>query len=510
MFVWLLTLPLAVIRWLFTPVPLTVIALLLAWVYRTITKNFDFWESRGVPGPAPRFPWGNEFGPPFWTSMIDVEEWLYDKHGGKKFCGYFEFNRPVLFVGDPDLISAITIKDFEFFTDRRDQGADENLREAVSILRGAQWKETRAVMSPSFSTSKLRGMHQMTLENALNLTHYVLEDMKKNGEVEMKHMFGCFTMDNIASCAFGVNCNSFTDPDSTFATHAGKLFATDRAALVRFIAGLALPELITKWIPDPLTKTTQFFADVVTKAMTRREEEHSSSPDFLHLLMDTKDRNGKRILSDKSIISQSVLFFFAGYDTTAALLTFAGYRLATNPEIQERVQAEVDNAVARHGGLTYASLQEMPYLDRVIAETLRLYPPATRLERESTRGYPLPGTSVHVPAGTVVQVSVYAIHRDPDHYPEPLKFDPDRFLPEEKEKRHPCAYMPFGSGPRNCIAMRFALFEAKVALAAILKELTLKPTPKTPPPPLPLDKTSFLLAPAGRKLTLSAVPRKVK
>ena len=508
MFGWLLTVPLAVVSWLLTPVPLAVIAAVLAWLYHSMTKHFDFWKSRGVPGPAPRFPWGNEFGPPFWTSMIEVEEWLYSRHGGRKFCGYFEFNRPVLFVGDPDLIRAITVKDFEFFTDRRDQGADENLKEAVSILRGAHWKETRSVMSPSFSARKLRSMHQMTLENAKNLVHFVLEDMEKKGEVEMKDMFGRFTMDNIATCAFGVNCNSFTDPDSTFATNATKLFATDRAALVRFIAGLALPELITKWIPDPLTKTTQFFADVVTKTMAYREESSSPTSDFLQLLMDAKDRDGKRILSDKSIISQSVLFFFAGYDTTATLLTFIGYCLATNPEIQERVQEEVDEAETKHGGLTYAAIQDMPYLDRVIAETLRLYPPATRMERESTKDYTLPGTSVNVPAGTVVQISVYAIHRDPDHYPDPLRFDPDRFLPEEKEKRHPCAYLPFGSGPRNCVAMRFALFEAKVALAALLRRMTLKPSPKTPPPPVPLDKKSFLLAPAGRKMPLLAVSRK--
>ena len=507
MFDWLLTVPLAVVRWLLTPVPLTLLALLFALLYYFITKDFDFWKSRGVPGPEPRFPWGNESGPPFWTPMTEFERWLYYKHGGKKFCGFFELNRPVLFVGDPDLIRAIAIKDFEYFTDRRDQGADETMKEAVSILRGAEWKETRSVMSPTFSASKLKAMHQLTLDNAQNLTKYVLEDMEKKGEVEMKDMFGRFTMDNIASCAFGVNCNSFTDPNSQFATNAAKIFNLSLAGLARFLASGILPASVMKLLPDPGAKTTSFFADVVNKTIAHREKHPSSTRDFLQLLMDTKDKEGKRILSDSSIVAQSVIFFIAGYDTTASLLTFAAYCLSQDQEIQQRVQKEVDEALTRHGGLTYEAVMDMPYLDRVISESLRMYPVATRLERLSTKEYTLPGTNVHIPPGTVVQMSVFMLHNDPDYYPNPSRFDPDRFLPEEKERRHPCAYIPFGVGPRNCIAMRFALFEAKVALVSMMSKMTLKPTPKTPPHPMPLNKMAFLLSPEGGKLPLMIVQR---
>ena len=150
---------------------------------------------------------------------------------------------------------------------------------------------------------------------------------------------------------------------------------------------------------------------------------------------------------------------------------------------------------------------DMPYLDRVLAETLRMYPPVTRLERVCTKDYTLPGTNVNIPVGTLVLLPVFAVHRDPDHYTDPLKFYPDRFLPEEKEKRHPCAFLPFGAGPRNCIAQRFALFETKVAMASILKELTLKPTPETPLHPMPLEDRGLLTTPKGKKVPLLAVPR---
>ncbi|KAF0294716.1 Cytochrome P450 3A31 [Amphibalanus amphitrite] len=503
---WLMTAPLAVLRWLISPVPLTVIVVLLAWAYYSFTKNFDFWKSRGVSGPKPCLPWGNEVGKMF-SGFFEMDNWLYYEHGGKKFCGLFEMHHPVLFVGDLDLIRSITIKDFDHFVNQRDQFGAEFWKETLILLRDAKWKETRAVMSPTFSASKLKAMHQVTLDNAQNLAKYVEKQMAETGVVEVKDAFGRFTMDNIAACAFGVNCNSFTDPNSQFATNAAKIHSFHPLMIIRFLAETFLPYSIAKYCPDYSVKIGAFFGDVVMKTIAHREKNPSSTRDFLQLLMDTKDKDGKRILSDSSIVAQSSLFLIAGYDTTSTLLTFAAYCLAVDQEIQQRVQQEVDDAVERHGGLNYEAIMDMPYLDRVISETLRLYPPVARLERVCSKDYTLPGTDIHIPAGTLVFLSVFGVHRDAELYPDPLQFDPDRFLPEVKEKRHPCAYIPFGSGPRNCIAMRFALFEAKIALAAMMRQLTLKPTPQTPPHPMPLDDDGFLATPKGKKLPLLAVPR---
>ncbi|XP_037070248.1 cytochrome P450 3A31-like [Pollicipes pollicipes] len=480
----------------------------LAYFYFQYTKDFDFWPSRGVPGPKPKLPWGNEFGIPFAKPLYELEQWLYYKHGGKKYCGYMEMKRPVLFVGDPDLIRAITIKDFECFTDRRGVNNHKHLEEALTSKKGAQWKETRAVMSPTFSASKLKAMHELTLNNAHNLAKYALEEMKRQGEVEIKDAFGRFTMDNIASCAFGVNCNSFVDPNSRFVVEAAKLTQPSLLGILRVVFSLLLPRRLALKLPDPLAGALSFLADVVNETIRHREEHSSTVKDFLNLLLETKDKDGNRVLSNHSILSQSVLFLIAGYDTTATALTFAAYSLATSPDAQQRAQQDVDDALAKHGGhMTYEAVMEMTYLDRVLLEALRLYPPATRIERMATKDYTLPGTNVHLPKGMVVQMSVFSIHRDPDHYPDPLRFDPDRFLPEEKEKRHPCVYLPFGSGPRNCIAKRFALFEAKVALAALLREATLLPTEGLPPPPMPLDRKRFILTPQGKKMPLKLVPR---
>ncbi|XP_037094375.1 cytochrome P450 3A31-like [Pollicipes pollicipes] len=508
---WLLSPLWWLLSWVLSPVPLAALAVAIVLGYRYYTKDFDYWKSKGVPGPPAKFPWGHGFSTRSHGGRFPVtefEDWLYNKHGGKKYCGYIELKRPVLYVGDPDLIRAITVKDFDHFTDRRDLAVSKVIEKMLSRLNGQEWKETRAVMSPSFSSSKLKAMHQLCLDNAAKLNQFLREEMQRKGEVQLKDALGRFTMDNIASCGFGVNCNSFVDPNTEFATHASTLFKPPSGyAMFRLMVIMLFPKWIGDCLPDPGKAATDFFQRVVNKTVAHREQHGSEQRDFLQLLLETKNKDGQRALSDSSIVAQSVLFFLAGYDTTASLLTFAGYALATSPDIQGAVQREIDEVLAKHDGrLTYDAVSEMTYLDRVLAETLRLYPTASRLERRCSKDYILPGTDVLVKRGMIVGMPVFTLHRDPDHYPDPLRFDPDRFLPEEKAKRHPCAYIPFGSGPRNCIAMRFALFEAKVAMIAVLRENSLKPGSSTPPPPLPHDPYAFVLRPKD-PLFLKVVPR---
>ena len=256
------------------------------------------------------------------------------------------------------------------------------------------------------------------------------------------------------------------------------------------------PKRLANLLPDRAEPAAAFFHRVVAHTIAHRETHGSTRRDYLQLLLETKTKTGDRAISDSLLATQAVMFLVGGYDTTASLLTFAGYSLATSPECQERAQREIDEVLARHDGqLTYDALSEMHYMERVVSETLRLYPPFMRTERQCVREYTLPGTKVTIPPGTLVTMPILSLHRDAEYFPDPLRFEPDRFLPGEKEKRHPCVYVPFGSGPRGCLATRFALFEAKLALVAVLRESTLSPADGTPPPPLPLDPGAVVMTP---------------
>ncbi|KAL2736912.1 cytochrome P450 6B5-like [Vespula squamosa] len=157
-------------------------------------------------------------------------------------------------------------------------------------------------------------------------------------------------------------------------------------------------------------------------------------------------------LDENSIAAQAFVFFAAGYETSSNTIAFCLHELALNEEIQEKTRRDINDSITkRDGKLTYDAVQDMKYLDLVILETLRKYPPAPLLSRRCEYKYQIPGSKVELPAGMRVVIPIYGLHHDPDHYPDPETFNPDRFMDENKRTRHPYTYLPFGEGPRACI-----------------------------------------------------------
>src|SRR6266496_1158431 len=179
------------------------------------------------------------------------------------------------------------------------------------------------------------------------------------------------------------------------------------------------------------------------------------------------------------MVAQCVLFLIAGYDTTAITISYTVHNLARNPECQEKLLQEINNTLAANNVIGYDEVKPMKYLDAVVQESLRLFPPGVRIERRAEEDYELGDTGITVPKGMVVGVPVYALHRDPEQYPEPESFKPERFLPENRDSHHPFAHLPFGDGPRNCVAKRMALMEVKLALFHTIKNYKFSVSPRT-------------------------------
>lgn len=165
-----------------------------------------------------------------------------------------------------------------------------------------------------------------------------------------------------------------------------------------------------------------------------------------------------------------MIFLLAGFETTATTLTLMAYRLSRNPEIQDKLTKEVDEFFERHDGkLDHEFVGELVYLNSCMSETLRMNPPLIRIERVCQKDWAAP-TGLKVKKGTTIQVSAYAVHYDEKNFPEPNEWRPERFLPENKDKINPYAFLSFGQGPHNCIGMRFAKEEIQLTVASILKE----------------------------------------
>lgn len=186
----------------------------------------------------------------------------------------------------------------------------------------------------------------------------------------------------------------------------------------------------------------------------------------------------------EDIVAQCMIFFLAGFDTVSTAIFFMAYCLSTQPEVQAKLHREVEGLVEKLNGRlpTYEEIQSLGYLDMVLTETLRMFPPVSNLDRlcnQTTTIENSDGTKVELRPGDGVFFPVSCIHMDPEHYPEPEKFIPERFSPENRDNIKPFSYLPFGVGPRNCIGSRFALMETKSLFFSLLSKFTIEQCSKT-------------------------------
>jgi len=189
--------------------------------------------------------------------------------------------------------------------------------------------------------------------------------------------------------------------------------------------------------------------------------------------------------------AQAFIFFVAGLDNVSNTVSWALHHLALDPELQERAAKEVRETIAKHeGNMSYEALKQMELVEQILEEAMRLYTPVGILFRKCVSSTSLGSSGLAVKEGQAVFIPTSAIHMDPDIFPDPERFDPDRFTKEAKEQRHPYAYLAFGEGPRVCIAERFAILEMKLCLASLLNEFKFSVGPKTEVKPV-LDKLSF-------------------
>ncbi|KAK9884796.1 hypothetical protein WA026_009024 [Henosepilachna vigintioctopunctata] len=159
-------------------------------------------------------------------------------------------------------------------------------------------------------------------------------------------------------------------------------------------------------------------------------------------------------------------------------MTFCLFELCQNKEILDKVRKEIREVLAKYNGeLSYEALMDMKYMDKVMKETMRKYPPLPFLDRMCSTDYEFSGTDVTLEKGTKISISLLGLHYDPDYFPDPQKFDPERF--NERSSIPGYAYLPFGSGPRNCIGKRFGIMQTKVGIACPLRDFEFKLSAKT-------------------------------
>ena len=454
--------------------------------FRYGIQTHKFWKKLGVRGPPPVPFFGNipELFDPAVGFRAAAKRWqgMY----GRVF-GIFFFRKPVLVITDPEVIKQILIKDFNVFVDRFvvGEGKLQNplLQLTVFFAQGTTWRRLRKMMTPSFSGAKLRFLTSGVNKMARQLSDYLYSSAVEDRPLEAKWVFGAYILDVSAAMTFGLDLDSLNNLEGPFIQRAKSLVTVDRAIQFKLtLAGIfpaCLPLLRFFNIGYFKYSDVCFFRDNLRALVRERVSQAEGRDDFLQLLLEAEFKAAKEDgctlsgskLSEDEIVAQALLFIIAGYDGSSGALQFLYYELAKNQNAQEKILQEINDEIGEDREPTYENCQNLHYTEAAIEETLRMYPPILLLLRNCTKDTTLGG--IPVAAGTGVIIPNFNIGRDPELFADPEEFRPERFLGDARLTVNPATFLAFGLGPRQCIGLRFAMLQIKLALVYTLKRVAI-------------------------------------
>lgn len=353
--------------------------------------------------------------------MIATIHETYNFNRDAKYIGSYDLANPVIMLRDLELIKTVAIKNFDNFPDRTsflDDTVDPLFGNNLFNMAGDRWREARNLLSPAFTGSKMKGMCELMIQCGENFVNYVQNlEKEKLKMMDMKDLCTRYTNDVIATCAFGITVDSLNEPNNDFYVLGREATNFENFGLVLFILGRYAPRLLKflniKFVKDHIA---DFFKDVVKRTISMRDEKGTRRNDMIQLMMDARSKEHQYLKLDiTEMTAQAFIFFFGGFETTASQMCIIAHELAINPEVQSRLQAEVDEVLEKNNGkVTYEALNEMTYLDAVFNESIRKHTQFGLLDRFCIKEIELPpalpgakpfivkrGTTIWIPATSV-------------------------------------------------------------------------------------------------------------
>jgi len=404
---------------------------------------------------------------------------------------------PFFFFAHPRAVKHILVDNARNFTNRE---AYPELRMLVGdgllTLDGTDHRQQRRIVQPAFHRSRIESYADEMLEH----THRTLQSWRPGVEVDIADEMSRLTLGIAGATLFGADLVAETSEIGRAFLEAAEY--TDLPALSLGRLPLNLP--FTPY--GKFMRAKRMLDEVVTRIIVQRRADARESSDVLSMLLAARDENGAA-LADQQVRDHVLTFLAAGHATTANALTWTFYLLSQHPDVMAKLSDELA-AVLRGRDPTVEDLPRLPYLEAVVKESMRLYPPAWAQARRAIADFALEG--YEFPAGSFVVVSQWVTHRRHDFWRDPQRFLPERFDPSTESEPPPLAYFPFGAGPRTCIGMPFAMLEARLVLATILQRFrpALAPGFRVVPRALiilqPANGVRMILEPVTRSINVSA------
>ncbi|HUS14565.1 MAG TPA: cytochrome P450 [Chloroflexia bacterium] len=399
----------------------------------------------------------------FQDDRIGLLERIVANHGDVAVFHFGPF--PTILFNRPEFAQSVLVDQAESF----DKGLIFRtalrpfLGQGLFISEDPLHRRQRKIMAPSFQPRHLA----VYADTMGAFTERAQAGWPEGQVVDIAHEMTTLTMSIIGKVLF--DSDVFSEAD-TLGAAIGQAVRGGDYALTHLVR---LPLAV----PTPRNRRTTTALALVRRHLQGLIDERRASTadrdDFLSRLLAARDEDGQG-MSDKQVSDEALTLFVAGHETTATALAWAFYLLAQHPEIYARLQAEVDTVLAGRTP-TVADLPRLPYALQIFKETLRLYPPAYLVSRGARKASVVAG--YEVPRTWGVIISIYTMHRHPEFHPDPLRFDPERFTPENEKRLPRYAYLPFGAGQRVCIGNHLATMEGQLILAALAQRVTFELVP---------------------------------
>jgi cytochrome P450 len=379
----------------------------------------------------------------------------------------------IVFLNHPDYIrEVLVVQNDNFVKERTVRRSKMLLGEGMITAEGSQHRSQRQVAAPAFHRQRIPEYASVMVREAARMRHTWRHGEQRNIAIDMMHL----TLNVVAETLFATGLR---DEVHELADAINRIMG-----LYNFLVMLPAAEWLVHVKPPGLAAFVRA-RKRIDAVVHRMISAHRNRPSDGRSLLDSMlaAASGDSPASEKSLRDQVITIFLAGYETVANALSWTWYLLSQNPDAETRMHEEIDREL--QGRLpTYDDIPRLRYMEMVLAESMRLYPPAWAMGRQALADFQL--GDYFLPAKTTLLMSQFITHRDARFFPDPLRFDPERFTPEAKARRTKFSYFPFGAGFRHCIGESFAWMEGALVLATLAQKwkMALVAGQKVEPEPL--------------------------
>lgn len=367
--------------------------------------------------------------------------------------------RHAYFVNDPEAIHRVLVRDRDFYN--KGPGFERVkllLGNGIFVSDGEHWRRARTMIQPAFTRRHLHQLIGLITESCERRAGKWQEIAAADGTLDITKEMTDFALELILRAVFSDDYERrlLADGENPF------IFLSDESArdLELVVKFRALRKLVLEIVEE------------------RRNAGDPEKADFLAMYIAATDKSGNRF-SDRDLLDELMTLIIAGFETSAGTLNWTWYLISLRDDVEQRIVEEARTHIPDAASVDKDSIAKLDYLQQVLNESMRLYPPGWIFSRRATEDRVL--GDYDVPEGTDIYISPYLLHRSEEFWPDPDRFDPDRFSKERLTDEQQAAFVPFSLGPRRCIGEHFAMLEMKIHVGLLLQRFRLSPVSETPP-----------------------------